>query len=881
MTLDDTDKALVAAAHARPDDHLPLLVLADKKEEEGHEDFAHLLRTGVTHGRADKWRAKDTSVTKGWYPGSSQVNDPQRLLLTLSHPEGTGVTLQVPTHHPEIREMASRHSGTPAPDGEHWQGENPLYLTTPEELDSLRAAHGYKPATPPHLSVHHGPGGMFGVLAPARSNLSYNIRRLAPTGAYNGIEDGGRAGILHFPTQDAAAEHAHHLANPERPEKLSRAAQTQSGNMRARLKLAAHILAEAGVQGTPLPVLAHDAALGTRPDVMVASDTHIHPAVLRYLAAHHGLLNQTPNVIAFNAHPSGRDRVHVIQSGLERQQAMRVLQQAGLPKFTMHTSTVYLFDEGSQLDLTPLLRGLNASSYHAVAGIGHVVGAGEGADAGDQRAHYRDAIRAAESAAESGGTESPPSSGVKRLSRDKPPVTYGRHVFTPHPSLVDALAKSPVSSDEVMTGLHASIPHDQHPMHRWFAGARYDPPTIRNVSHDPHDTNDSDAWQKVFDEMKAKGVSGYEALGAADHVTSQNDGTMSLHEGGGFFSVRDPNGGFHHIHVAAYVPDGKRGLAEAQRDAMHRLHVGQLRKKLNLSRAEAALVTDLHRQHRLRLADKLEAAGQHHDQETLTHLRDLDTPVSVGRHPDTGKVGAWPKKESVDHPDNPGYDHKFAGPNGTWVIRDYTSEGMQVVYHLQGGNRYRVMATMHDPDRARRYAVYHAFDGRQTERLSRADADTLREDSPRGILYDWLQENPHRLHGFAESGLTEPADHPMMRLLSGSDAVHVAKHPDSGNLVVWPSHGYEKPIRGVTDLNARRVWAGMSLLGEGCFHAAEGHGGIYTARRSYLDDRRGFAVDAHGPRGDRLDSPAPTFHPTHEAAVAEANRLAWSTLDGK
>ncbi len=197
---------------------------------------------------------------------------------------------------------------------------------------------------------------------------------------------------------------------------------TKTANMKSRLTMTKTVLAEAGLSAArALPVLAHNDATGLRPDVMVASASHVHPAVLRYLAAYHGLLHAAPAVVAFNAHADGAHKVHVIHSGLDPRATADALRTAGFPKFSLHGSTAYLYDPSGVFDLTPVLRTLNAHGYHAIPGTGRVVGAGEGAAPDEQRAHYRDAIRAGESAAatvadrapDAGAAQSAPAAPLK------------------------------------------------------------------------------------------------------------------------------------------------------------------------------------------------------------------------------------------------------------------------------------------------------------------------------------------------------------------------------------------------------------------------------------------------------------------------------------
>lgn len=240
--------------------------------------------------------------------------------------------------------------------------------------------------------------------------------------------------------------------------KLSRVGSTLGTNMKHRLLMTRRILEQAGVAGSPLPVLAHDDATGTRPDVMVASDTQVHPAVLRYLAAYHGLLHGAPNVVAFNAHPTGPDKVHVIHCGVETQQIVSTLRQAGFPKFSVAKNVAYLFDPSGGADMTPLLGALRASQYHAVAGHGRIVGAGEGADAGDRRAHYRDAIRHAESVAASAATGGPqePAAAPLKLGRIAAGDRFSEN--TPAHALLDYADENPEDLHDAHTrdALHAA-----------------------------------------------------------------------------------------------------------------------------------------------------------------------------------------------------------------------------------------------------------------------------------------------------------------------------------------------------------------------------------------------------------------------------------------
>lgn len=192
---------------------------------------------------------------------------------------------------------------------------------------------------------------------------------------------------------------------PTQPNTTAAVQQQDTANMRAMVQAANRLLQQAGIKGSPLPVLAGDAKT-TRPDVMIHAHAQVHPRVLDYIAAWHGMLNGTPRVIAFNSHASGADRLHVLHSAEPPAAIADTLRAAGVPKFSIHSGTAYVFDPGGSLDLTPVARSLRASSYHAVNGTGRIVGSGEGADASTSRAAYRAAIDAAERSVGSGGSGS-------------------------------------------------------------------------------------------------------------------------------------------------------------------------------------------------------------------------------------------------------------------------------------------------------------------------------------------------------------------------------------------------------------------------------------------------------------------------------------------
>lgn len=137
IDLDDEDAGLVRAAVATHPhvDHLPLLVLADKLQEDGHEDLAHLIRHGVERGRvthsrigvtdssyhppmsATNWRTDDSFG--GW------SNGPLKAVTTFWVPHGAtnvAVHIHTPTAEPDIREAATRVIGLDSHSNDYWKG---------------------------------------------------------------------------------------------------------------------------------------------------------------------------------------------------------------------------------------------------------------------------------------------------------------------------------------------------------------------------------------------------------------------------------------------------------------------------------------------------------------------------------------------------------------------------------------------------------------------------------------------------------------------------------------------------------------------------------------------------------------------------------------
>jgi len=206
MKLTPEQQALVSAAHGG--DHTALMALADHVEENGHDPhLPHLIRAGVLHGAVENGHDTGGQAWGRWdrHDGESRGQHYYHLVLP-AHSYTPAVHLAVPTHHPEIREIAEQHSGVKAPAGDHWLGENPLWLSDVAHLRSQSA--GDQVGSAAH-TLAHGPGGVFTVASWPEHPHTHGIQEYTPRGQF--IRHVGSRS-----TREAAVEHADSLANPER-----------------------------------------------------------------------------------------------------------------------------------------------------------------------------------------------------------------------------------------------------------------------------------------------------------------------------------------------------------------------------------------------------------------------------------------------------------------------------------------------------------------------------------------------------------------------------------------------------------------------------------------------------------------------------------------
>jgi len=670
MTLDSTDKALVSAGHAG--DHVSLLALADKKEEEGHEDFAHAVRAAVLHGGVEASTGmspvhRETDKHTAFW--NTHGSDAGKHRLTLRLPTGVvgkQVFLDIPTHHPEIREIAARHSGMAAPSGEHWMGENPLYLDSPESLNSLRKLHGHE-SVKGLAHVAHGPGGLYSVFPVTHGHV---VVQHGPTGEGVGQYDPARR----HESLPAAVEHANRLANPHA--KLSRTAAVQqqdTTNARAMVQASRTLMRQAGVRGTALPVVAAS-GVDTRPDVMLHLDEPVHPKVLDYVAAWHGMFHGSPSVVAFNAHKSGRDRLHVIHTQAGPQDVARAMSQAGVKKFSVHKGTAYVYDAGGAMNLQPVAGALNAGSYHAVNGTGRVVGAGEGADAAAGRAAYRKHIDAAEAAA--GPGDAPAQRGAAKLAKTPQRMrnAFARLKAPLEPEAFAHIAAHPPGADSPSGTLVDHLSNAHPALGKWLGEHAAHLSMTAASGHAPmNPAYTTEVFDAAIDRVGMKGATDF----ADEYGYAKPPGHVHINGTGAEVAAHDPaTGVWHHLFLSGSGP-GNTGV---NNDPL-RPYTRRLRAKLSRA-AEEALAEHGHLPGPI-LADELEARDLHHDQRTLDTLRGSER-YHVMRHPVSGKAVAWPKMgvepymrtagDLATHRDASGltgflpFEHVAHGPGGLYTV---------------------------------------------------------------------------------------------------------------------------------------------------------------------------------------------------------------------
>jgi hypothetical protein len=135
--LDDDDEAHLQHIHSNPgSDRLSLGVWADKLQENGHDDLAHMLRHGAEHGVIERgstrpdWLPEDNGngrvASIQWRGGNSSWDSERPRHAAISFYFGLRgskkVTVRVPTARPEYRQMATEMIGTHPGSDPHWQG---------------------------------------------------------------------------------------------------------------------------------------------------------------------------------------------------------------------------------------------------------------------------------------------------------------------------------------------------------------------------------------------------------------------------------------------------------------------------------------------------------------------------------------------------------------------------------------------------------------------------------------------------------------------------------------------------------------------------------------------------------------------------------------
>lgn len=294
---------------------------------------------------------------------------------------------------------------------------------TPEHMVHVMSTDHGSPASDVQLHAAHGPGGIHVVTrAIDPASIAHYVGRLhdtevhrRPTQPYRVGHKVGDLQIVYTPeiARNLADRRAATFpeAEPVRLNRLSSGLahalrELASKNQQARESAARKLLTESGEQGSVTSVLAHHPELGFRPSVLAAlsvGDDYAREAS-RYLGAWHGMITQEPETVAFHEHEGGQDRLHVLHTAAQPEEATRVLQAHGFSRFALRPhaagSTVFVYDRGGLHDLTPLARSLPNGSANFSTGTGQRLGQGAGADAGSgtgSAAAYRDHIRAVES----------------------------------------------------------------------------------------------------------------------------------------------------------------------------------------------------------------------------------------------------------------------------------------------------------------------------------------------------------------------------------------------------------------------------------------------------------------------------------------------------
>lgn len=205
---------------------------------------------------------------------------------------------------------------------------------------------------------------------------------------------------------EALAEHHGWKRKVETPTKLARVDSTAAGvgqlksrTHDMRLNILRHVLKEARLTPSTVRAALAGTKAGLKPSVIAAITAASSAEHAQYAAAWYGLLSGEPRLTTF--HPGdGEDSLHVIDTEHSADQSGDYARKAGVPTFAVEQrgsgSRLYVVNPMSKIDVSPIVRGLNAS-HSAIRGSATRLGAGEGADAdadaGAARAAYRTTIK--------------------------------------------------------------------------------------------------------------------------------------------------------------------------------------------------------------------------------------------------------------------------------------------------------------------------------------------------------------------------------------------------------------------------------------------------------------------------------------------------------
>ena len=218
------------------------------------------------------------------------------------------------------------------------------------------------------------------------------------------LQAGGKRLRVRVPAQKLArAEHA-------QPGAGAAIAAADSTNHEARLAVARHVLAEAGLKPAVVrAALAHSPEQGVRPSVAAIVLNAANSVLARYAAAWMGLLTGERRMTVF--HPGeGEDVLHMIDSPYPPAHVGEYLGKSGAPRFTMEQrgkgTRVYVVSPMDLIDVETAARGLGGAHQKA-QGTAFRLGSGSQENA-ESRSAFRQVIEDAEREAQYGtGPERP------------------------------------------------------------------------------------------------------------------------------------------------------------------------------------------------------------------------------------------------------------------------------------------------------------------------------------------------------------------------------------------------------------------------------------------------------------------------------------------